>query len=134
MKFYEIEFPFAHNTLSTSSSPTNIVAPNFDYIDDSYDDLFGVGANRNDDVNYGSVVHERDVTTTPTSHKGVVSTSDEGVKPTSIVSHEIGGSQFAANAPGNDVGSNIRSYSCLRRRMWPLPLLSTTIKEEKASA
>ncbi|CAO2832398.1 unnamed protein product [Amaranthus hypochondriacus] len=114
VKFYETEFPFAHNTPSTSSSPTNIVTPNFDYIGDSYDDLLGLGASRNDDVNDGSVVHEKDVTTSPTSSNGVVFTCNKNVQSTSIVSHEIGGSECAANAPGNNVASNIESNSSLR--------------------
>ena len=57
MKFYETEFPFADNTPSTLSSPTNIVAPNFDYIDDSFQDLLGLGASRNIDIIDGGVVH-----------------------------------------------------------------------------
>ena len=79
VKFYETKFPFAHNTPSTSSSPMIIVAPNFDYIDDSFDDLLGLGASRNDDVIDRSVVHERVVTTNSTSSEGVVCTSNDKV-------------------------------------------------------
>ena len=49
VKFYGTEFPFGHNTPSTSSSTKNIVAPNFDYIDNSFDDLLGLDASRNAD-------------------------------------------------------------------------------------
>ena len=63
VKFYETGFPFAHNTSSTLSSPTNIVALNLDYIDNSFDDLLGLGVSRNGDVINGGVVYERIVTT-----------------------------------------------------------------------
>ena len=79
VKFCETDFPFAHNTPSTSSSPTNIVAPNFDYIDNSFDDLLGLGASRNDDDIDGGVVHERVVTTNPTSSDEKVFMNNEEV-------------------------------------------------------
>ena len=63
VKFYETDFPFAHYTPSTSSSPTNIVAPNFDYNDDSFDDFFCLFVSKNDDVINGGVVHKRVVAT-----------------------------------------------------------------------
>ena len=43
-----------------------------------------------------------------------MSTSNEEVQLTSIVSKEISGNKLAANAPGDNVASNIGSYSSMR--------------------
>ena len=43
-----------------------------------------------------------------------MSTNNEEVQLTSIVSPEIGGNEFAANALGNNVASSIRAYSSLK--------------------
>ena len=48
-------------------------------------------------------------------------TSNEEVQPTSNVSHEIGGSEFAANVPSDNVASSIGSNSSLREEVVATP-------------
>ena len=122
VKFYETNFPFAHNTPSTLSSPMNIVALNFDYIDDSFDDILGFGVNKTDGVIDGGVVHERVIATNPTSSEGLLSTSNEEFQPTGIVSHKNGGNEFAANAPCNNVSSSIGFSNFLREEAVATPI------------
>ena len=111
VKFYEMEFPFARNTPSTSSSPTSIFALIFDYTNDSFDDLLYIGGSGSDHDIDGRVVQESVVITDSTSRDGVVSTSNDDVRGRSAAGQEMGSSEVEANAPNNNVVPSIGSNS-----------------------
>ena len=101
VKFYETGFPFPRNTPSTSSFPTNIVAPNFDYTNDSFNDLLYIGRSGSD--NDVRVVQESVIITNPTTKDGVASTNNDDVWTTSDTGHEMGSGEVEANVPNNNV-------------------------------